>query len=150
MSTTEPTPVIPPDPVSAAKRTIAIKEPPPFKWKLMGYVDGLTVTLLKAVEREDAEAQMTRLEEEGYYRGLEIYPIDAKVPADPQAARHAKEKKARDKAAAQEKARKDAAAAKRDAAAKKASAARKPVTVKALKKPASKPKAAAKKTAKKK
>lgn len=147
MSETQPT--APADPVVSVapgvKRTIPVKEPPPFKWKLMGYVDGYTVTLLKAIEREDAEAQLLRLQEEGYYRGLEIYPIDAKVPADPDAGRIHRERKAKEKTAAREAAAKESA--RRSAAAKRSSPS-KPARKPAAK--AAKPRPAAKKSAKKK
>lgn len=142
-------PKVEPGAIAAVKRTIPIKEPPPFKWKLIGYVEGLTVTLLKAIELPDAEAQLVRLAEEGYYRGLQIFPIDAKVPNDPQAARHSKERKAKELVVSKEKARKEAA--KKPAAKAPVS---KPVTIKSVKKtevkPVVKPKAAAKKPSKKK
>jgi hypothetical protein len=64
------------------------KEGPGFEWKLVGYADGLTLTLLKAVEHKDAEAQLNRLRSEGYYDGLAIYPIDAAVPPPPSSRRH--------------------------------------------------------------
>lgn len=63
------------------------KEVPSFEWKLIGYADGLTLTLLKSVEHKDVEAQLNRLQSEGHYLGLAIYPIDAKVPPPPPGAR---------------------------------------------------------------
>jgi hypothetical protein len=63
------------------------KEVPAFEWKLVGYADGLTLTLLKSVEHKDAEAQLNRLQSEGYYDGLAIYPIDAPVPPPPSSRR---------------------------------------------------------------
>ena len=68
----------------AASRAVAKKkEPPPFAWKLTGYADGLTLTLLKCIEKKDAEAQKARLECEGYYTGLMITPLDAPVSPPP-------------------------------------------------------------------
>ncbi|MBN1514185.1 MAG: hypothetical protein JXB13_19370 [Phycisphaerae bacterium] len=64
---------------SAARK----KEPPAFAWKLTGYADGLTLTLLKCVERKDAEAQLVRLEKEGYYTGLLITALTDPVPPGP-------------------------------------------------------------------
>ncbi len=64
---------------SAARK----KEPPAFAWKLTGYADGLTLTLLKCVERKDAEAQLVRLEKEGYYTGLLISALTDPVPPGP-------------------------------------------------------------------
>jgi hypothetical protein len=64
------------------------KEGPGFEWKLVGYADGLTLTLLKSVEHKDVEAQLNRLQSEGYYDGLAIYPIDASVPPPPSSSRH--------------------------------------------------------------
>lgn len=69
---------------------MSAKEVPAFEWKLVGYVDGLTVTLLKSVERSEVEAQLERLSNESYYRDVTIYPIDAEVPPDPLAAKFAK------------------------------------------------------------
>ncbi len=62
-----------------AKRGPGAKEVPQMQWKLVGVSAGTPVVLLKCVEREDAEAQMTRLEAEQYYDELKIYEIDAKV-----------------------------------------------------------------------
>jgi hypothetical protein len=64
---------------SAARK----KEPPAFAWKLTGYADGLTLTLLKCVERKDADAQLARLEKEGYYTGLLVTPLTDSVPPAP-------------------------------------------------------------------
>jgi hypothetical protein len=61
------------------------KEPPAFAWKLTGYSDGLTLTLLKCVDPKDAESQLERLQQEGRYKGLLISPIDAPVPPPPDA-----------------------------------------------------------------
>jgi hypothetical protein len=55
-------------------------EPPPFKWKLVGDSAGVSVTLIKSVERAEVEAQLERLREEGYYRNLSIVPIEEPAP----------------------------------------------------------------------
>jgi hypothetical protein len=105
-SEVNPNPVVP----SPPRRNYSVKEPPAFKWKIAGYVNGLTVTLLKAVERDEVEAQLERLQAEGYYRGVDIYPIEAKVPPDPLAARFAREEKAARRLAAPKPTRKPAKA----------------------------------------
>jgi len=74
----------------APRKGMSTKEVPAFAWKLVGYVDGLTVTLLKSVDRSEVEAQYERLRDEDYYRGVTIYPIDAEVPPDPLAAKFAR------------------------------------------------------------
>ena|GEM_PF-3878389 len=108
---------------------MSAKEVPQFQWKLTGYVDGLTVTLLKAVERSELEPQCERLAGDGYYRGVAIHPIDAKVPPDPLAAKFARAKKTTRGKPATKKAGKKAK--------KKAKAA--PIKAKVKKKPAKPP-----------
>lgn len=61
------------------------KEPPAFAWKLTGYSEGLTLTLLKCVDPKDAESQLERLRQEGRYKGLLISPIEVPVPPPPDA-----------------------------------------------------------------
>lgn len=56
------------------------KEVIPLEWKLVGTSAGMPVTLLKCVDRADAEAQMARLQSERYYQDLAIHSIDAAVP----------------------------------------------------------------------
>ncbi|HEY3246455.1 MAG TPA: hypothetical protein VGM03_24170 [Phycisphaerae bacterium] len=56
-------------------------EPPPFKWKLVGESAGISVTLIKSIEREEVEAQLLRLQQEGYYRKLLVVPIEEPPPA---------------------------------------------------------------------
>ena len=56
------------------------KEVIPLVWKLVGTSAGMPVTLLKCVDRADAEAQMERLQLERYYKDLAIHSIDAEVP----------------------------------------------------------------------
>jgi hypothetical protein len=62
-----------------------VKEPIIFKWKLIGTSNNMTLTLFKAVEREDVDAQYERTQREGYYTDLKILDADAKVdqPAQP-------------------------------------------------------------------
>ena len=67
------------------------KEVIPLAWKLVGISDGMPVTLLKCVERIEAEAQLERLQGERYYKNLGIYAIDDRVPV-PAAAAKARQK----------------------------------------------------------
>lgn len=69
----------------AGKRALGVKEPIIFKWKLIGTSHNMTLTLFKAVEREDVDAQFERTQKEGYYTDLKILEADAKVeqPAQP-------------------------------------------------------------------
>ena len=69
-------PQAPPSP----RRAPGTKEIIPMAWKLVGTSAGTPVTLLRSIERSDVEAQLARLEIEGYYQQLTIYPIAAKVP----------------------------------------------------------------------
>ena len=48
-------------------------------WKLIGTSNNMTLTLFKAVEREDVDAQYERTRKEGYYTDLKIVDADAKV-----------------------------------------------------------------------
>jgi len=70
---------------AAGKRALGVKEPIIFKWKLVGTSNKTTLTLFKAVEREDVEAQFERTQREGYYTDLKILEADEKVdqPAQP-------------------------------------------------------------------
>lgn len=56
------------------------KDIPAFKWKLMGRSGDMFLTLFKAVEREEVEAQLERLGKESYYRDLRILDADTVVP----------------------------------------------------------------------
>lgn len=67
------------------------KEVIPMAWKLVGMSDGMPVTLLKCVERIEAEAQLERLKGERYYEKLAVYAIDTEVPI-PAAAAKARQK----------------------------------------------------------
>jgi hypothetical protein len=110
------------------RRAPGQKEVIPFAWKVCGYAsDGCTLTFFKSVERADCEAQLERLQREGYYTGLAIYKIDEtpppavmpkKAPAPKAAKRAAAEtpaKKASAKSARAESDRKPAAASKKKA-----------------------------------
>jgi hypothetical protein len=68
-----------PTPAPSPKKPIGTKEVPAFAWKLVGLSSGVRVTLFKAVEHADVEAQLGRLTRDGYYTELEILDIDAKV-----------------------------------------------------------------------
>jgi len=61
------------------KRALGTKEPIIFKWKLIGTSNNATLTLFKAVEREDVDAQFERTQKEAYYTNLKILEADAKV-----------------------------------------------------------------------
>jgi len=63
----------------AGKRALGVKEPIIFKWKLIGTSNGMALTLFKAVEREDVDAQFERIQREGYYTDLKILDAEAKV-----------------------------------------------------------------------
>lgn len=65
----EETPAVP-------KRSVGPKEQPPFEWKVIGESFGAIVTLFKSIEREDADAQLDRLQRDGYYTNLRI--VEAK------------------------------------------------------------------------
>lgn len=58
--------------VVAVKRSAGPKEPVPFEWKIVGESDGAIITLFKSVEREDADAQLERLQRDGYYQKIRI------------------------------------------------------------------------------
>ncbi len=61
------------------KRPLGAKEIIPFEWKLLAKSGGLVLTLFKAIEREDVEAQLERVRREGYYTNLRIAGADEKV-----------------------------------------------------------------------
>jgi hypothetical protein len=66
-------------PAPSGRKALGGKEVIPFKWKLLAVADGLTLTLFKAVEREDVEAQLDRLRNEAYYSDLRIVGIEEKI-----------------------------------------------------------------------
>ena len=55
------------------------KEVIPFEWKLVGESRGLTITLFKAIEREEVEAHLLRLQADGYYKKLRILDNNTKL-----------------------------------------------------------------------
>ena len=65
--------------VSTTKKVLGSKEVVPFAWKVIGTSGDTVLILFKAVERADAEAQLTRLSSDGYYKDLRIVEIDAKI-----------------------------------------------------------------------
>ena len=75
-----------------AKKPLGAKEVIPFAWKLVGESQGMILTLFKAIERAEVEAQLQRVAKEGYYINLRILEADAKIvqPKPPQAKKPAK------------------------------------------------------------
>lgn len=67
------------DAIPAGKKSLGQKEVIPFEWKLIGDAEGYSLTLFKAIEREEVEAQFERVQKEGYYKNLKILTNDAKV-----------------------------------------------------------------------
>lgn len=78
------------------RKSLGVKEPIIFKWKVVGRSGHMNVTLFKSVEREEAEAQLERLTRDGYYTNLQIMEAAAKVeqPPQPKEAKKAKVKEA--------------------------------------------------------
>jgi hypothetical protein len=74
----EPAAVEPGAPVPG-KRQLGVKEPIVFKWKILGESEGVILTLFKGVEREEVDAQLDRLQKEGYYKNLRAVDINEKV-----------------------------------------------------------------------
>lgn len=74
-----------PAPAPTARRGMAAKEVIPFEWKLVGYSCGTAVTLFKAVEREDVEVQLLRVQRDGYYKDLKVLDVKTKVVQPPTA-----------------------------------------------------------------
>jgi len=70
-------------PVSPGRRAPGTKEVIPFRWKLVGESSGFVLTLFKAIEREDVEAQLERVRIEGYYVNLRIMDVNEKVVQPP-------------------------------------------------------------------
>jgi len=93
-------------PTAPRKPPLGVKEVPAFKWKLVGTASYSTLTLFKAVEREDAEAQLERVLRDGYYQDLKIVDIDAKVqqPKQPASVRKQQAADAKKEATAAKKA----------------------------------------------
>lgn len=63
-----------------ARKPGAPKEVPPFRWKIVGYSHGIPLVLFKSAEQADAEAQLPRYQEEGYYSDLAMHPVEKKIP----------------------------------------------------------------------
>lgn len=66
-------------PVRVIRKGPGAKEVIPFEWKLVGESRGLTITLFKAIEREEVEAHLLRLQDDGYYKKLRILDNNAKL-----------------------------------------------------------------------
>ncbi len=67
----------------SARRSLGVKEPIIFKWKIIGLSEGMFLTLFKSVEREEVDSQLERLQKEGYYRDLRILEANEKVEQPP-------------------------------------------------------------------
>ncbi len=66
------------------RKSMGVKEPIIFMWKIVGRSGHMNVTLFKSVEREEAETQIERLTRDGYYTNLQILEASAKVEQPPQ------------------------------------------------------------------
>lgn len=84
------------------RKSLGVKEPIVFKWKVVGRSANMNVTLFKSVEREESEAQLDRLTRDGYYTHLQIMEAAAKVeqPPQPRETKESKKAKAKEKEAA--------------------------------------------------
>lgn len=73
------------------KKPLGAKEVPRFEWKLLGESHGMILTLFKAVDRTEVEAQLERVRKEGYYTHLRIVEADMKIkqPKPPKSAKKA-------------------------------------------------------------
>lgn len=82
------------------RKSLGVKEPIVFNWKIVGRSGHMNVTLFKSVEREEVEAQLERLTRDGYYTHLQILEAKAVVeqPPQPKEAKKAKVKEAPAKA----------------------------------------------------
>jgi hypothetical protein len=82
------------------RKSLGVKEPIVFNWKIVGRSGNMNVTLFKSVEREEVEAQLERLTRDGYYTHLQILEAKAVVeqPPQPKEAKKAKVKEAPAKA----------------------------------------------------
>jgi len=76
------------------RKSLGVKEPIVFNWKIVGRSGHMNVTLFKSVEREEVESQIERLTRDGYYTHLQILEAKAKVeqPPQPKEAKKAKER----------------------------------------------------------
>jgi hypothetical protein len=66
------------------RKSLGVKEPIIFMWKIVGRSGHMNVTLFKSVEREEVETQIERLTRDGYYSHLQILEATAKVEQPPQ------------------------------------------------------------------
>lgn len=64
---------------TAPRRSLNVREIPPFEWKLVGKSRGVFLTLFKAVSREDVEAQLERVRHDGYYTEISILALDEPI-----------------------------------------------------------------------
>ena len=64
---------------AVAKKPLGAKEIIPFAWKLVGTSQDTVLTLFKTVDRAEAEGQLARLQNDGYYTDLRVLEIDTKV-----------------------------------------------------------------------
>lgn len=65
----------------ATIRKAVVKEIPQFRWKVVATsTRGETVTLYKAVEREDVEAQAERMKGDSYYYDIRVVGIELAPP----------------------------------------------------------------------
>lgn len=72
-------PVAEPGAIPVGGKRIGVKEPIPFKWKIIGSSGRYILTLFKSVEREDADAQIERLQKDSYYTDLRVVDINEKI-----------------------------------------------------------------------
>lgn len=81
------------------RKSLGVKEPIVFMWKVVGRSANMTVTLFKSVEREESEAQLERLTRDGYYSHLQLLEATAKVeqPPQPKESKDSKKAKAKEK-----------------------------------------------------
>ncbi len=66
------------------RKSLGVKEPIVFMWKIVGRSGHMNITLFKSVEREEVETQIERLTRDGYYTNLQILEATAKVEQPPQ------------------------------------------------------------------
>ncbi len=125
-----------PEVAPVARKSLGVKEPIIFLWKIVGHANGLALTLFKSVEREDADAQLERLTRDGYYTNLEIMEATAKVvqPQPPKEVKKAAKPREETKSSPRAESRKTA----KSAPSKRGSAARRPAARKPAAKSASK------------
>lgn len=104
-------------PLAVPQRSSSAKEVIPFEWKLIGESQGFALILFKAIERDEVEAQLERVQRDGYYGNLRIIgnTEQVKQPASAKARRErqtAASTKAVERSIAEAKAKKEKAEAK--------------------------------------